>query len=70
MTAPLDLTGVLCPMNWVRAKLELERMQPGDSLDLLVDPGEALDSIPRMAGEEGHRVDVDGCRVTIVKSAA
>jgi tRNA 2-thiouridine synthesizing protein A len=70
MTAPLDLTGVLCPMNWVRARLALEDMEAGETLQLLVDPGEPLDSIPRMAGEEGHRVIVDGCRVTIVKSAA
>ena len=64
----LDLTGVVCPMNWVRAKLELERMSPGESLELLLDPGEAIDSVPRMAGEDGHRVSVDGLRVTIVKS--
>ena len=65
----LDLTGVLCPMNWVKARLALEGMEPGETLELRVDPGEALDSIPRMAGEEGHRVNVDGLRVTIVKSA-
>jgi TusA-related sulfurtransferase len=64
----LDLTGVACPMNWVRAKLELERLSSGETLELLVDPGEALDSVPRMAGEDGHRVSVDGLRVTIVKS--
>jgi tRNA 2-thiouridine synthesizing protein A len=64
----LDLTGVVCPMNWVRAKLQLERMDAGETLTLLVDPGEALDSVPRMAGEDGHRVSVDGLRVTIVKS--
>jgi TusA-related sulfurtransferase len=64
----LDLTGVVCPMNWVRAKLELERMSPGESLELLLDPGEAIDSVPRMAGEDGHRVSVDGTRVTIVKA--
>ena len=64
----LDLTGVVCPMNWVRAKLELERMEPGDSLELLVDPGEAVDSVPRMAREDGHHVSVAGRRVTIVKA--
>jgi tRNA 2-thiouridine synthesizing protein A len=65
----LDLTGVLCPMSWVKAKLALEGMEAGETLELRVDPGEALDSIPRMAGEEGHRVNVDGLRVRIVKSA-
>jgi TusA-related sulfurtransferase len=64
----LDLTGVLCPMNWVRARLELERLEPGETLTLLLDPGEPLDSVPRSAEEEGHRVSVEGRRVTIVKS--
>jgi tRNA 2-thiouridine synthesizing protein A len=64
----LDLTGVLCPMNWVRARLELERMEPGERLELVLDPGEPLDSVPRSAREEGHRVSVDGDRVTIVKA--
>ena len=64
----LDLTGVLCPMNWVRARLELERMQPGERLALLLDPGEPLESVPRSARDEGHRVTVDGRRVMIEKA--
>jgi tRNA 2-thiouridine synthesizing protein A len=64
----LDLTGVVCPMNWVRAKLELERLESGEALTLLLDPGEPIESVPRSAGEEGHSVTVDGLRVTIVKS--
>ena len=65
----LDLTGVLCPMNWVRARLELERMQPGERLELILDPGEPVDSVPLSAREEGHAVTVDGERVTIEKRA-
>ena len=64
----LDLTGVLCPMNWVRARLELERMQPGERLELLLDPGEPLESVPRSARDEGHSVTVEGRRVTIEKA--
>ena len=64
----LDLTGVVCPMNWVRAKVELERLEPGETLELLLDPGEAIDSVPRSAEEDGHEVSVDGTRVTIVKA--
>lgn len=65
----LDLTGVLCPLNWVRARLELERMRPGERLELVLDPGEPLESVPRSAREEGHEVSVAGSRVTIVKAA-
>ena len=63
----LDLTGVLCPLNWVRARLALERLASGDALTLLVDPGEALESVPRSAREEGHEVAVEGTTIHIVK---
>ncbi|MEA2233809.1 MAG: tRNA 2-thiouridine synthesizing protein, partial [Solirubrobacteraceae bacterium] len=46
MTA-LDLRGVPCPLNWVRARLLLEGMGPGQSLALRLDPGEPLESVPR-----------------------
>jgi sulfite reductase (ferredoxin) len=62
----LDLTGVACPMNWVKAKLALERMDPGEELTLLLDPGEPLESVPRSAREDGHEVRVQGTTVTIV----
>jgi TusA-related sulfurtransferase len=57
-------------MNWIRAKLALEDMDAGETLQLLVDPGEPLDSVPRMAGEEGHEVTVEGSLVTIVKAGS
>ncbi len=63
----LDLTGVLCPLNWVRARLALERMAPGEELVLRLDFGEPLTSVPRSAREEGHHVEVTGDRVRIVK---
>jgi tRNA 2-thiouridine synthesizing protein A len=63
----LDLTGVLCPLNWVKTRLALEQLAPGEQLAVRLDPGEPLDSVPRSAREEGHAVAVDGCEVTIVK---
>jgi len=63
----LDLTGTPCPLNWVKAKLALEEMDPGEEIVLLLDPGEPIESVPRSAREDGHDVTVDGSRVTIVK---
>jgi len=63
----LDLRGVVCPLNWVRAKLALEELAPGDRLVLELDPGEAVESVPRSASEAGHEVSVLGTRVEIVK---
>jgi tRNA 2-thiouridine synthesizing protein A len=63
----LDLTGVPCPMNWVRTRLALEDLPRGERLDVLLDPGEPLESVPRSARDDGHEVALDGNRVTIVK---
>jgi TusA-related sulfurtransferase len=63
----LDLTGVPCPMNWVRTRLALEEMPAGERLEVLLDPGEPLDSVPRSARDDGHEVTLDGNRVTIVR---
>jgi tRNA 2-thiouridine synthesizing protein A len=66
----IDLTGVPCPMNWVRTRLALEELEPGDSLEVVLDEGEPLESVPRSAREDGHDVRVDGRTVTIAKAAA
>jgi TusA-related sulfurtransferase len=62
----LDLRGVPCPLNWVRARLALEAMAPGESLLVQLDPGEPLESVPASAMEDGHAVVVKGTSVTIV----
>jgi tRNA 2-thiouridine synthesizing protein A len=54
-------------MNWVRTRLALEEMPAGERLEVLLDPGEPLDSVPRSARDDGHEVVLDGNRVTIVK---
>jgi sulfite reductase (ferredoxin) len=63
----LDLRGVPCPLNWVRARLLLETLEPGDELRLQLDQGEPMESVPASAREDGHEVVVDGTLVTIVK---
>ena len=50
----IDLTGELCPMNWVRTKLALEAMAPGDALEVWLDAGEAATSVPKSAAADGH----------------
>jgi TusA-related sulfurtransferase len=68
MTRTLDITGLRCPMTWVRTKLELERMAPGEALDVRCSPGEALDNVPRSAREAGHAVEIEGTTVRIVRA--
>jgi len=67
MTRTLDVTGLTCPMTWVKAKLELERLAPGDVLTVRCRPGEALENVPRSAREAGHDVTVQATSVRIVR---
>jgi TusA-related sulfurtransferase len=62
----LDVTALTCPMTWVRTKLELERMAPGEELEVRA-AGEALENVPRSAADAGHEVSVDGGLVRIVR---
>ena len=64
----LDVTQLRCPMTWVRTKLELERLAPGEALEVRCGEGEALENVPRSAREAGHAVHVDGTRIRIVRA--
>jgi TusA-related sulfurtransferase len=68
VTRSLDITGITCPMTWVRTKLELERMEPGEELEVRCREGEALENVPRSAREAGHAVSVEGTTIRIVRS--
>jgi TusA-related sulfurtransferase len=63
----LDITDLTCPMTWVRTKLELERMAPGERLEVRCAQGEALENVPRSAADAGHEVRVNGTTVSIVR---
>jgi tRNA 2-thiouridine synthesizing protein A len=56
VSARLDLQGVLCPLNFVKAKLKLEEMEPGEILELILDDDEATTSVPRSLKNEGHQI--------------
>lgn len=52
----LDVTGDVCPMPFVKAKLTLESMPPGQLLRIVVDYRPAFDSMPLSLALEGHEV--------------
>ena len=52
----LDLRGVMCPTNFVKAKLKLEMMEPGQVLELTLDSGEPIQNVPKSVKEEGHKI--------------
>lgn len=52
----LDITGEVCPMTFVRTRLALDRMQPGQTLLVRLKGQDPLRNVPRTAKEQGHDV--------------
>ncbi len=52
----IDLTGVACPMNFVKAKLRLEMMETGSILSIVLDDGEPIQNVPASLKSEGHEI--------------
>jgi TusA-related sulfurtransferase len=67
VTAELDLREFTCPMTWVRTKLALEAMAPGEAIVVLLPPGQAMEDVPRSAREAGHEVTVRDGGVRVVR---
>jgi TusA-related sulfurtransferase len=52
----IDITGEVCPMTFVRTKLRLERLNPGETLAVRLRGEEPLRNVPRAARDEGHTI--------------
>lgn len=54
--ASVDITREVCPMTYVRVKLKLETLEPGQQLEVWLQGEEPARNVPRSAIDEGHRV--------------
>jgi len=52
----IDLRGVMCPMNFVKAKLKLEAIETGEVLEIVLDSGEPIQNVPKSIKDEGHQI--------------
>lgn len=52
----LDITDQVCPLTFVRTKLQIERMAPGQILAVRLKGSEPLKNVPRSVRELGHTV--------------
>jgi TusA-related sulfurtransferase len=52
----IDLRGVSCPTNFVKAKLALEELDNGTVVQMLLDDGEPVKNVPRSLKADGHRL--------------
>ena len=52
----LDLRGVACPLNYVKVRVALDRLSPGEALEVFLDHGEPEENVPRSCDEDGFPV--------------
>ncbi len=52
----LDITQETCPMTFVKVKLKLAELSPGEQLEVRLNPGEPLENVPRSCEEQGYKV--------------
>jgi len=54
--ATLDIRSEVCPITWVRTKLKLDTLAPGERLEVRLRGEEPRRNLPRSAQEDGHAV--------------
>ena len=52
----LDITREHCPMTFVKTKIQLSKLNPGDVLEVLLTEGEPLENVPKSSKEQGFNV--------------
>lgn len=68
----VDITDVVCPVTFVKAKVALEELEEGQILSIHLRDGEPVQNVPRSIKEEGHQIlklidDEDGTYHLLVK---
>ena len=52
----IDITDVVCPVTFVKAKAALEELEEGQVLRVRMNDGEPVRDVPRSMKEEGHQI--------------
>ena len=70
----VDITDVVCPVTFVKAKVALEELDEGQILSIRMNDGEPVQNVPRRIKEEGHQIlklddNEDGTYTLYVKKA-
>lgn len=68
----VDITDVVCPTTFVKAKVALEELDDRQILAIKMNDGEPVGNVPRSIKEEGHQIlklidNKDGTFTLIVK---
>lgn len=70
----VDITDVVCPVTFVKAKVALDELEAGQVLSVHMNDGEPVQNVPRSIKEEGHKIrklisNSDGTYDLIVEKA-
>ncbi len=52
----VDITNVVCPVTFVKAKVALEELDDGQVLKIHLNDGEPVQNVPRSLKDEGHQI--------------
>ena len=52
----VDITDVVCPTTFVKAKVALEELEIGQVLSIRLNDGEPVQNVPRSIKEEGQQI--------------
>lgn len=67
----IDITRDVCPMTFVKTRIALDRLSPGQILRVRLRGEEPVRNVPRTATEQGHtvleqRVEADGTTLLLI----
>lgn len=73
--ATVDITSVVCPVTFVKAKIAIEELEIGQTLAVRMNDGEPIQNVPRSFKDEGHQVlrvsdNGDGTWTLLVRKAS
>ena len=68
----VDITDVVCPMTFVKAKVAIDELDDGEVIAIRMNDGEPVQNVPRSIKEEGHQIlklvnNEDGTYTLVVK---
>ncbi|NLI91499.1 MAG: sulfurtransferase TusA family protein [Peptococcaceae bacterium] len=52
----VDITDVVCPVTFVKVKVAIEELEPGQILEIRMNEGEPIQNVPRSLKDEDHKV--------------
>lgn len=52
----IDVTDVVCPVTFVKAKVAIEELDDGQILAVHLNDGEPVQNVPRSLKDEGHQI--------------